>query len=302
MTIEKLKSKYQVTESETKIIIKTKISIYEYNKNNNIIDNEIIPIDNLFEYITCIESGSKIRKLKSNYLPKIDFKNSSNSDLNIEIASDRKNILFLFAETISAEVECLKCKKRDTIYNFEKEISCKKCHSHMFFSYFPIINNHYLGHASFKNCKLVVFNQFKFIFSCECNEYFEYRGEKIRFSCQCGRIIFINIIFIRLKSTKSIDLPGKGTCKHYKKSLRWFRFPCCNNLYPCDICHDDEQPHVAEIAKRMICGLCKKEQSVKSNCECGMELKTRKTAFWEGGKGNRDKTTMSKKDKKKFKK
>jgi hypothetical protein len=25
-------------------------------------------------------------------------------------------------------------------------------------------------------------------------------------------------------------LPDQGACKHYKRSLRWFRFPCCQRL------------------------------------------------------------------------
>ena len=66
-------------------------------------------------------------------------------------------------------------------------------------------------------------------------------------------------------------LPEDGACKHYKKSMRWLRFPCCgrgtlfpsparpydSNLstaFPCDQCHDEQTDHKCDWAKRMICG------------------------------------------------
>lgn len=39
-----------------------------------------------------------------------------------------------------------------------------------------------------------------------------------------------------------------------------FRFPCCGRTYPCDVCHDENQDHPMELATRMICGYCAKEQ------------------------------------------
>ncbi|KAM9376581.1 uncharacterized protein KZ484_009134 isoform 2-T2 [Pholidichthys leucotaenia] len=59
---------------------------------------------------------------------------------------------------------------------------------------------------------------------------------------------------------KGKPLPEKGTCKHYKQSHRWLRFPCCGRAYPCDVCHDENQDHIMELATRMICGFCAKEQ------------------------------------------
>ncbi|KAI8969206.1 hypothetical protein BDF20DRAFT_893724 [Mycotypha africana] len=95
-------------------------------------------------------------------------------------------------------------------------------------------------------------------------------------------------------------LPNQGTCAHYRKSKRWFRFSCCNKLYPCDICHDSQTDHVAEIAKRFVCGLCSREQSFHTGkpCACGQEFEKQpmKGAFWEGGKGVRDKASMSRRD------
>lgn len=95
-------------------------------------------------------------------------------------------------------------------------------------------------------------------------------------------------------------LPDQGTCSHYRKSKRWFRFSCCNKLYACDICHDSHEDHVSELAKRQVCGLCSREQTIQSGkpCVCGHEFDKapQKGAFWEGGKGVRNKATMSRKD------
>lgn len=48
------------------------------------------------------------------------------------------------------------------------------------------------------------------------------------------------------------ELPGRGRCSHYKKSYRWFRFSCCNKVFPCDRCHGESEDHAIEMANRMI--------------------------------------------------
>jgi len=102
-------------------------------------------------------------------------------------------------------------------------------------------------------------------------------------------------------------LPRYGTCKHYKHSFRWLRFPCCNKAYPCDDCHNETADHVAEFANRMICGYCSREQNFSSSAPCS-SCKTDLSGkgkgskrFWEGGKGCRASDQMSRKDKRKFK-
>ncbi|KFG59316.1 CHY zinc finger protein, partial [Toxoplasma gondii RUB] len=98
-------------------------------------------------------------------------------------------------------------------------------------------------------------------------------------------------------------LPDNGTCKHYKKSFRWLRFPCCGKAFPCDVCHDDNADHEHAWASRMICGFCSKEQAFSNRpCECGRALtKDGNTAHWEGGKGCRDAVRMNRKDSRKYK-
>lgn len=101
------------------------------------------------------------------------------------------------------------------------------------------------------------------------------------------------------------ELPRTGRCRHYGKSHRWFRFSCCDKVYACDRCHDEvEKDHVQEFANRMICGFCSREQNYRPE-ECGIcrSVLTGKKGrgFWEGGKGTRDPSKMSRKDPRKYK-
>lgn len=99
------------------------------------------------------------------------------------------------------------------------------------------------------------------------------------------------------------ELPRRGKCSHYAKSYRWFRFSCCNKVFPCDQCHDAETDHPNEHANRMICGYCSREQNYRpEDCSiCHAVLVGKKGhGFWEGGKGTRDRARMSKKDPRKY--
>ncbi|XP_064168318.1 uncharacterized protein si:dkey-24l11.2 [Anguilla rostrata] len=99
-------------------------------------------------------------------------------------------------------------------------------------------------------------------------------------------------------------LPEKGTCKHFKQSQRWLRFPCCGRAYPCDACHDEDQDHPMELATRMICGHCAKEQAYSTGKPCvscgGMMTRDSHTSHWEGGQGCRNKVKMSRNDRQKY--
>ena len=99
-------------------------------------------------------------------------------------------------------------------------------------------------------------------------------------------------------------LPERGTCKHYRKSFRWLRFPCCGKVFACDTCHDEATAdgHASQWATRMICGHCSREQPFSDNkCTCGgYPTDNRASSFWEGGKGTRNTATMSKKDSHKY--
>lgn len=111
----------------------------------------------------------------------------------------------------------------------------------------------------------------------------------------------------KLAITPGQPLPDNGTCEHYRKSFRWYRFPCCNRVYPCDRCHDADRstdPHEMQWATRVICGRCSKEQSISqttcSGCQEELRGAARATSHWEGGKGTRDQAKMDRKDAKKY--
>uniref|UniRef100_A0A9J7XHB7 CHY-type domain-containing protein n=1 Tax=Cyprinus carpio carpio TaxID=630221 RepID=A0A9J7XHB7_CYPCA len=99
-------------------------------------------------------------------------------------------------------------------------------------------------------------------------------------------------------------LPDKGACRHFKQSHRWLRFPCCGRAYPCDVCHDEDQDHLMELATRMICGYCAKEQPFSNGKPCvgcgGMMTRAAFTSHWEGGQGCRNKVKMSRNDRQKY--
>ena len=101
------------------------------------------------------------------------------------------------------------------------------------------------------------------------------------------------------------ELPDYGACKHYRYSLRWFRFSCCNKIFPCDICHDEASDHNNEFAKTILCGFCACEQSSSNKlCQkCGKMFSKSEGGkkFWEGGKGCRDPKFMNARDSHKFK-
>ncbi|KAL8771846.1 MAG: hypothetical protein Q9209_002784 [Squamulea sp. 1 TL-2023] len=100
------------------------------------------------------------------------------------------------------------------------------------------------------------------------------------------------------------ELPRRGRCRHYAKSYRWFRFSCCAKVYACDKCHDEKEAHPNEHANRMICGHCSREQNYRPE-DCGIcrgvVVGKKGSGFWEGGKGTRDKSRMSRKDPRKYK-
>ncbi|MES1913121.1 MAG: hypothetical protein MHM6MM_005346 [Cercozoa sp. M6MM] len=106
------------------------------------------------------------------------------------------------------------------------------------------------------------------------------------------------------------SLPDLGACKHARRSRRWFRFTrCCGRAFPCSQCHMDATPvdelcqeDESQRASRHICGRCCHEQSVSvGTCtQCGESLvDTRTTRYWEGGKGARDRSKMSKNERRK---
>ncbi|SBT33796.1 conserved Plasmodium protein, unknown function [Plasmodium ovale wallikeri] len=130
----------------------------------------------------------------------------------------------------------------------------------------------------------------------------------------------INKLFTKKKTSKKIGVPTSnnlkieksknvvkinnievkdGACKHFKRSHRLFKFPCCNKIFPCPTCHDMNSNHECTIARRVICGFCYREFDDDDVCICQRDKKTKKGGnFWEGC---RNAITLSKNDSKKYK-
>jgi len=99
-------------------------------------------------------------------------------------------------------------------------------------------------------------------------------------------------------------LPNNGACRHFKKSKRWMRFPCCRRVFPCHLCHDQDEDHQAERAHRIICGFCSAEQPFHDEpclkCATVLVVTSQSNNHWQGGQGCRSLTELDKKDSKKY--
>lgn len=147
-------------------------------------------------------------------------------------------------------------------------------------------------------------------FCRECHHKMTFRIPEIKFLRTGASGLPLKAASGRKKKTENLgivagrELPGRGRCSHYKKSYRWFRFSCCNKVFPCDRCHGESEDHAIEMANRMICGSCSREQNYRPKdcgiCHAWLTVRPGK-GFWHGGQGTRDQTKMSRKDPRKYK-
>ncbi|XP_061915627.1 uncharacterized protein si:dkey-24l11.2 [Entelurus aequoreus] len=172
-------------------------------------------------------------------------------------------------------VGCLGCSEDSSLQNLcygqTKEVNCEKCHS--------------------KLSLLAESARF---------QYIQARSNKTGPSVSSVHLKTVRDPAVQ----KGKPLPEKGACKHYKQSHRWLRFPCCGRAYPCDVCHDEDQDHPMELATRMICGFCAKEQPYGNGKPCvtcgSMMTRGAHSSHWEGGLGCRNKVKMCRNDRQKY--
>ncbi|AFN84127.1 putative zinc finger domain-containing protein [Encephalitozoon romaleae SJ-2008] len=255
------------------------------------------------------ETERKEQTKRSFELPS-DYKFPINKrvQMNVAVEVEKRYTSIVSCECLNLQAGCNRCGR---ILEMPGPTECPGCKCRVEINYIPSVDSEFLGFLGLHGCKLICFNPSRYQLSCDsCHMNYETSelgiGDTFRIKCyECLSNISLKISNIKLIQKKKETLkpgqplPDKGVCRHYKKSYRWFRFPCCNSLYPCDICHDEESGHVHQMANKMVCGLCSKEQGVSKACDCGMNLK-KSTSFWEGGKGSRNKATMSRKDRKKY--
>lgn len=240
---------------------------------------------------------------------------------------------------LSLTIKCDRCRTLNDLTgikpNAEKAGSCKKCASAFSAKYNPQYVHEHSSRAGFidlSGCKVADMLPSTFVPTCErCSTpshgLVSVRGETVTNVCrECHskftfKIPDVKFLFITpgtlppptsgpKRKTEKLGLhageplPNRGSCMHYRKSYRWFRFSCCNKVYSCDRCHEEAEDHPNEWANRMICGWCSREQNYAvDECKfCGRGVIGKKgRGFWEGGKGTRDQRMMSRKDPRKYK-
>ncbi|ORD94527.1 YNS9 [Enterospora canceri] len=255
-------------------------------------------------------NGEKSRTMTA--LKSYKFNTNNAVTPNVKIEKSTENILMFMAERINIKAKCNRCQVVLDLESGHDDYSCSKCNQSLEFVYIPVYSQNHLGFMHLKGCSAAFFDKNKYQFMCEeCTKCYETtpiaRNSYFSQNCfQCHKKLRFHVGGISWIQQKKVsikegeELPKKGTCKHYPKSYRWFRFPCCGSLYPCDVCHNEDTNHEMEYANKMVCGLCSKEQGIKAECDCGMSLKKKSSQFWEGGKGNRNKSTLSRKDSRKY--
>ncbi|XP_062246222.1 uncharacterized protein si:dkey-24l11.2 [Platichthys flesus] len=252
-----------------------------------------------------------------------------------------ENTATLVAQKITVSLQCNRCKvTADLILNGRTACiaQCEKCSTSINAAYRPCMLHHYsdvLGYLDLHNvttadlvlqdCDLIVgclscsqecpvqnlsYGQTKEL-NCEhCHSKLSILAESVRFQYIQPRTNKSGSSAVSYKTIrdpavqKGKPLPDKGACKHYKQSHRWLRFPCCGRAYACDVCHGEDQDHPMELATRMICGYCAKEQPYgngKPCISCGsMMTRGTRTSHWEGGLGCRSKVKMNRNDRHKY--
>ncbi|KAF2870372.1 hypothetical protein BDV95DRAFT_79771 [Massariosphaeria phaeospora] len=216
--------------------------------------------------------------------------------------------------------------------------SCKKCASPFAVGYrsrLMHINSVRAGYLDLDGCTVVDMLPSSFIPTCadcstqypangivsvrgdtpmafcrECHRKMTFRLPEIKFLRVSASTVRASQGPMRKKQRENLgivagqELANRGRCSHYKKSYRWFRFSCCNKVFPCDRCHDLAEDHTIEHANRMLCGFCSREQNYRPKdcgiCHAFLTIRPGK-GFWEGGQGTRDKVKMSRKDPHKYK-
>ncbi|XP_055931217.1 uncharacterized protein LOC129961699 isoform X2 [Argiope bruennichi] len=255
-----------------------------------------------------------------------------------------EGVAALSCKKLSITIHCSRCKtscNKILIPNKNTPMLCSKCSKSMECNFNPSILHQFssvLGTIYLMECQAADVNLVECAFLVDCLSCAKqvsvdglHYGQKQKLWCKfCNQKLTIGIESVKFqtsaatavttsnktvavkKVTKKKDpvikegcpLPDYGACKHYKKSYRWLRFPCCGRLYPCDLCHDEkEDDHDMKYASRMVCGFCSKEQpySKEKPCfGCSANMTKKSGSYWEGGQGCRNSVTMSRKDAHKF--
>ena len=252
-----------------------------------------------------------------------------------------KNVGYLFANKAVAQATCDKCGKVEDVELCKDEESSRewcKCGLLHAFSFHPLLmhagNAETLAAIQEQGVFIKDVLSFDLVAAClECGSQIPFEGVvrarpkqancpvcNVRLHVLCDQFAVVNANeqkskteAVQYKTRTKRDprivpgkpLPENGACKHYRKSYRWLRFPCCNKAFACPVCHElGSSCAEPRWATRQICGFCAHEQRFTADkpcAKCGKVIGVKKSsAFWEGGKGCRDQTKMSSKDSRKY--
>lgn len=182
---------------------------------------------------------------------------------------------------IRCEIACLQCKRmtgprrllaskgsEDRLFE-----ECSTCRTEL---------SYWLGGLSIKgvDCTEAVISSLTAWIYCDCGEDVFYIHDlgpskelKVDFTCGCNPLNFSYTDKQRSTPAQRYrgggSLPSNGACKHFKKSFRWIKYPCCGEWFACMQCHDgrvSSHKCAGEGAELMLCGFCSMEQKIASLC------------------------------------
>uniref|UniRef100_A0A914S2M8 CHY-type domain-containing protein n=1 Tax=Parascaris equorum TaxID=6256 RepID=A0A914S2M8_PAREQ len=186
------------------------------------------------------------------------------------------NIASLSAASLALSIKCAKCGAPSFMTcssNCVVTAACKRCangQSILMQSTLVHENSNIIARLEPKGCRPGTFNHIvrnlgygvahkTWCFSChtKCEFYISV----IRFA---GNFHLIAKEDETIQKMNSISYKSKDVIQKHRdaeeRSVRIYTFPCCGKLYPCDLCHDEnERDHEMKFASRMVCGFCSKE-------------------------------------------
>ena len=104
-------------------------------------------------------------------------------------------------------------------------------------------------------------------------EFTEFRDPVLEILVDLPKIHHPTITTARTYYKPGTSLPCNGACKHYKKSFRWLQYPCCQDWFACNQCHEIKCQAPTQTCRTMMCGFCSAQQPIAPTCTgCDREL------------------------------
>ncbi|CAH0774724.1 unnamed protein product [Bemisia tabaci] len=101
--------------------------------------------------------------------------------------------------------------------------------------------------------------------------------------CLFSRLVIYLPSYLQISDSAEMELDqpnnsqseiAKHGCTHYQRKSK-FVTPCCDKVYPCRVCHDDNESHTLnrKEVSELICCECETRQKVQATCEnCSIDF------------------------------